>query len=300
MNRVNEPTTLLLANASTNTEYKQSMNSDFPVNERKSKVIDDEQHDIIRNVADLPLDLLSDQIFAFVGNHQYRFVGGVSKSFAKAYAAKFPEKRTNYNLSSIKLANISYEEAPSEDKPSLKRRSMNQPWYYYVHCQDICDLELLLWAKLTLGCPYTTCMVASTTDAMTCSMAAKHGDLQMLQWARMNGCPWDSSTCSSAAENGHLEVLQWARMNGCPWDKYTCAFAANNGHLGVLQWAHETGCPWDSSICSFAAENGHLEVIQWAHVNGCPWDTYTCAFAANNGHLGVLQWAHMNGCPWDA
>ena len=26
----------------------------------------------------------------------------------------------------------------------------------------------------------------------------------------------------AAAEEGHLEVLQWARENGCPWDEYTC------------------------------------------------------------------------------
>ena len=29
-----------------------------------------------------------------------------------------------------------------------------------------------------------------------------------------NGCDWDEETCSEAAE-GHLEVLQWARQNGC-------------------------------------------------------------------------------------
>jgi hypothetical protein len=25
--------------------------------------------------------------------------------------------------------------------------------------------------------------------------------------------------CSTAARGGHLEVLQWARANGCPWDE---------------------------------------------------------------------------------
>ena len=29
----------------------------------------------------------------------------------------------------------------------------------------------------------------------------------------------DSSTCIAAAEYGHLEVLQWARANGCPEDE---------------------------------------------------------------------------------
>ena len=49
--------------------------------------------------------------------------------------------------------------------------------------------------------------------------------------------------CNFAAQYGHLEVLQWARLNGCPWDELTCILAANNGHLDVLQWARLNGCP---------------------------------------------------------
>ena len=43
-------------------------------------------------------------------------------------------------------------------------------------------------------------------------------------------------TCGRAAEGGHLEVLQWARQNGCPWDSDTCAGAAQFGHLGHGLW----------------------------------------------------------------
>jgi hypothetical protein len=75
---------------------------------------------------------------------------------------------------------------------------------------------------------------------------------------------WNEWTCVYAAQNGHLDVLQWARQNGCPWDEETCAFAAQNGHLDVLQWARQNGCPWSVSTCAFAAENGHLHVLQWA------------------------------------
>ncbi len=48
---------------------------------------------------------------------------------------------------------------------------------------------------------------------------------------------------NEAAREGHLEVLQWARDQGCPWDKWTCASATQGGHLEVLQWAIEQGCP---------------------------------------------------------
>ena len=39
----------------------------------------------------------------------------------------------------------------------------------------------------------------------------------------------------AAAREGHLEVLQWARRNGCPWEETTCSGAAGQGHMEVLQ-----------------------------------------------------------------
>ena len=54
----------------------------------------------------------------------------------------------------------------------------------------------------------------------------------------------------NAALNGHLEVLKWARENGCEWNSNTCANAALNGHLEVLKWARENGCEWDSDTCA--------------------------------------------------
>ena len=103
-----------------------------------------------------------------------------------------------------------------------------------------------------------------------CNFAAQYGHLEVLQWARLNGCPWTDWTCSWAAKGGHLEVLQWARLNGCLWDDWTCYSAAGGGHLDVLQWARLNGCPWDERTCAYAAQKGHLEVLQWARVNGCP------------------------------
>ena len=107
--------------------------------------------------------------------------------------------------------------------------------------------------------------------------------------------------CPSAAEGGHLEVLQWARAKGYPWDLWTCANAASNGHLEVLQWSVANGCMGDEEdwpyILDNAAKNGHLKVLQWARAHGCPWDDRTCRFAAKNGHLKVLHWARAHGCP---
>jgi hypothetical protein len=69
---------------------------------------------------------------------------------------------------------------------------------------------------------------------LTCSGAAKGGHLNILQWARANGCPWDEGTCDEAAWGGHLEVLQWARANGCPWDMYV--LLAARGREVISRW----------------------------------------------------------------
>jgi hypothetical protein len=59
-------------------------------------------------------------------------------------------------------------------------------------------------------------------------------------------------------DGGHLEVLKWARENGCPWSEWTCE-RGDGGHLEVLKWARENDCPWDWRTCANAAEGGHLE-----------------------------------------
>ena len=83
---------------------------------------------------------------------------------------------------------------------------------------------------------------------MTCSYAAKGGHLEILKWARENGCPWNENTRKSAAKGGHLEVLKWARENGCWWNSYMCAYAAKGGHLEVLKWLRANDCPWDEQV----------------------------------------------------
>ena len=37
--------------------------------------------------------------------------------------------------------------------------------------------------------------------------------------------------CKNIAAEGSLELLKWARENGCIWDRRTCSYAALNGHL---------------------------------------------------------------------
>ncbi len=49
-------------------------------------------------------------------------------------------------------------------------------------------------------------------------MAAQHGNLTTLKWARANGCPWNKGTMQAAATGMHLDVFKRALDNGCTHD----------------------------------------------------------------------------------
>ena len=69
------------------------------------------------------------------------------------------------------------------------------------------------------------------------TLAAKAGDLQLLQDLRRRGHPWNTEVQQCGAWAGHLHVLRWARENGCPWCWEVCEVAARRGgHTEIVDW----------------------------------------------------------------
>jgi hypothetical protein len=74
-------------------------------------------------------------------------------------------------------------------------------------------------------------------DYNPCALAAKAGDLQLLQDLRRRGHPWNTEVQQCGAWAGHLHVLRWARENGCPWCWEVCEVAARRGgHTEIVDW----------------------------------------------------------------
>ena len=68
----------------------------------------------------------------------------------------------------------------------------------------------------------------------------------------------------AAAFSGNIELVQWLRGEGCPWDRDTCFTAVNNGRVEVLRWLRENGCPWTAAIRHRAAwELGYTDNFDW-------------------------------------
>src|SRR5580692_11608323 len=98
----------------------------------------------------------------------------------------------------------------------------------------ISKISIVVLARVNKLCYKLSCKCAIQNKIgrpLKCHVIASEGSLEVLKWARDEGCSWDSITCTYAAENGHLEVLKWARSEGCEWNSYTCSWAAENGHL---------------------------------------------------------------------
>jgi hypothetical protein len=158
-----------------------------------------------------------------------------------------------------------------------------------------------------------------------CRLAARHGALATLQWARAEGIPLvedayvgglKPNAYEMAAEGGHLAVLQWlwtvhttdslGRQEVLRRTSLAMCGAAAGGHREALQWlranisdAEWAELPFKGQLCPAAAKTGRLAALQWLRANGCQeWGCNTTEVAAGAGHLALLQWARANGCPW--
>ena len=65
----------------------------------------------------------------------------------------------------------------------------------------------------------------------------------------------DEEVMRWAARSGNLELVQWLRAEGCPWNRRTCYWAVMEGHVEVLRWVRQNGCPWTALVRDRAAAN---------------------------------------------
>ena len=150
-------------------------------------------------------------------------------------------------------------------------------------------LDVLQWLR-SIGCPW---------DETVAMVAARLNLMDMLKWVRANGVDMGMLTAYNAAYMGNFEALKWVHAEGCVMDYRICEAAARRGDLPMLEWARQKGCDWSPRLCAQAALDGHLQLLIWARRSGCPWTELTPLAAVHGGHLDVLAWAYANNCPAD-
>ena len=140
-----------------------------------------------------------------------------------------------------------------------------------------------------------------------CGRAARGGHIEVLQWLRAEGYPWDESVCWRAAEGGQLDTLKWLHAQSAPWDSSTIEGATKHGRLDIIEWAREQHppCPWGVGYAYHeAAKSGHLHILKWLFAHGCPmpngtgFDNPCEAVACGCGSIEVMQWLRAHDVPW--
>ena len=116
------------------------------------------------------------------------------------------------------------------------------------------SVALVKWA-LAEGCPRER-----RYGYNMAKVAARYGQAELVKWLfGEGGFAMDERVMSGAAGGGNLELVQFLRGEGCPWDWWTCYRAVDYGHVEVLRWARENGCPWDAEARDLAAELGYTD-----------------------------------------
>lgn len=178
-------------------------------------------------------DIITD-VLAFCPSNEFLFFAGVSKTWKAVWINAGRPTQTSVRLgaSSLlgKVAWVVYD-------PSFERAASHHGGIACLAAQMGNFKGLKMAVRV-----HKIGLQSRDSSLRLMRYTAEKGNLEVMQWLRSRGCPWDESACSAAAGNGHLEMLQWLREHKCPWDSQTTLAAAKGGHLGVIQWATAKGC----------------------------------------------------------
>jgi hypothetical protein len=120
-------------------------------------------------------------------------------------------------------------------------RRMNIEWSPLTfRCSvETATLEMLQWMRSN-GC-------ADPQWELTIVSAIQHDRRDVLEWL-VRDCgdcyqPNEVWFTRIAAHHGHLELLQWMRAQGCPWDCHAVNEAATAKNVRILRWMAANGAP---------------------------------------------------------
>jgi hypothetical protein len=229
------------------------------------------------------LDLLQ-HIISFIGLHHYRFVAGIHPNFRIAYQKLYGSKYTYIKASIIEHAKICFHE--------LNEKNMTG---YLIICKTPNMDEDSDDDDYDNGDDEEKSDVKRLLESLICRDAARQGKLDVLQYLKLVlRCSWDAQTCTEAAGHNHLHILQWARQHHCPWNSDAFNMMKDLSNKEVLLWLANNGCKWHNwhtDMKYIPALRKRMDVLQWAYVHGCSCYLEEIFNIANEcGDLEMVAW----------
>jgi hypothetical protein len=179
-------------------------------------------------------DHLMQNILSYVGEFQYRFIGGVNQSFQTSYVALYPRKETYCHASSIERAKYCWDDIAActirdEDDKDEQRRML---WY----------------SAIRHGKKYVIMYLVEQLPPPIQIVEIRYGDVSThVDWKN----DWKFDLCCKAALYGHWELLQWACAEGIfvvKQDERVIDNAITSGHREIFVWAFRNGFRYKSSF----------------------------------------------------
>ena len=105
------------------------------------------------------------------------------------------------------------------------------------------------------------------TTKLACT-AAQYGHLDILKWLVIEqGAELVPKICKKAASGGYVNIVRWARQEGCDWPPDTTT------HEKIIKsWDKYYGCPFKRKG---SIRLDHIEFFELAENEGCKWNGTT-------------------------
>jgi hypothetical protein len=119
----------------------------------------------------LSIEILKEHILPYVGKDQFRFVGGVNRTFCSAYTAVYSHRTKYQYIKTLKLFQFCFADMPNKTK--------EQCWLFQRAAQ-LANLEILQYLQ-SVGC-------SCDEQASQAALQNKHCDLEVLLfWYHKSG-----------------------------------------------------------------------------------------------------------------
>ncbi|AGO84783.1 Ankyrin repeat domain containing protein [Pandoravirus salinus] len=128
-------------------------------------------------------------------------------------------------------------------------------------------------------------------------IAAKKGNIRVLESLRDHGGIIFSQVLDAAAWSGRLDVVQWVVAQGKGLCVTTMVYAAGGGHRHIIEWLRDQGKPWYGATTGYAAKYGHFDLLKWLYAQGCELSTTTFLEAVRGAPMPILEWLRDHQCP---